>query len=170
MIKPLSQTSLIVLAALFLAGAGAQASPSGTHRRGMVVVPRVAILGHAGFLPGRAPIPIGTHRARVVVMRPFFFPPFWYGWYSPYPYYPYAYETPITGTLKIEVEPENNTKAQVYINGALATEFKHKHSLRLHPGEYQIEVRKPGYQSQNRAVYVSPGETLRLDFDLTPAA
>lgn len=72
--------------------------------------------------------------------------------------------------MKFGVEPDSGAKAQVYINGGLASEFKHKHSLRLDPGEYKIEVHKPGYQSQTRTVHITAGETLRLDFTLSPAA
>lgn len=74
-----------------------------------------------------------------------------------------------TGTLNFEVTPKNSTEVKVYINEALASEFKHKKSLRLTPGQYQIQVRKEGFQSQSRIVYVTEGESLKLDFVLLPA-
>lgn len=85
-------------------------------------------------------------------------------------YHPLQYQEATIGTLKLRVSPKTSAKAQVYIDDALASEFKHKKSLRLTLGEYQIQVRKQGYQSQSRTVYVTVGETLKLDFILVPAA
>ena len=85
-------------------------------------------------------------------------------------YHPLQRQEAETGTLKLRVSPKTSAKAHVYINDALASEFKHKRSLRLTPGRYQIQVRKAGYQSQSRTVHVTVGETLKLDFILAPAA
>lgn len=92
--------------------------------------------------------------------------------YSGYGYGYYdqpVYQAQITGTVKLRVTPKTDTKAQVFINDALASEFKHKRSLSLAPGEYRIEVRKEGYQTEKRTVRVVLGETLKLDFALSPA-
>lgn len=99
--------------------------------------------------------------------------PYYYSSYGPYGYGRLGYapfQEPTTGTLKFQVTPKTGTKAQVYINDALASEFKHKRSLNLAPGEYRIEVRKEGYQSQSRTVRVTTGEALKLEFTLTQTA
>lgn len=99
--------------------------------------------------------------------------PYYYSGYGPYGYRGFGYSSflePTTGTLKFQVTPKTDTKAQVYINNALASEFKHKRSLNLAPGEYRIEVRKEGYQSQSHTVRVTTGETLKLEFTLAPTA
>lgn len=133
------------LAALLLVGAGsASGAPGGTQA--------------------------GSHHRRVFIL----YDPFWYDpfWYDPYWYGPRLYDydrTSTRGTLKLQVEPETDAKAQVYINGALASEFRHKHSLRLEPGQYEIEARRAGYRSEKQTVRVTAGETLKLNFSL-PAA
>ncbi|MCI0725088.1 MAG: carboxypeptidase regulatory-like domain-containing protein [Acidobacteria bacterium] len=99
--------------------------------------------------------------------------PYYYSAFGPYGYRGLgygSYREPTTGTLKFQITPKTDTKAQVYINDALASEFKHKRSLNLAPGEYQIEVRKEGYQSQSRTVRVTAGEALQLNFTLVLTA
>lgn len=165
--------------ALFLLSSGAIAragNKAGGSAKPLVTVP-AKVAAPTPRLASTTPAPSGltsgqlvaVHRARVIFLDPFWFDPFWYEpyWHRPY-VYPYEYENPTTGTLKFRVDPEGKAEAQVYINGGLASEFKHKHSLRLDPGEYRIEVRKPGYQSQTQTVHVIAGETLRLDFTLSP--
>lgn len=171
---------LVLLLALFLlatavpAGAGSAtgsaSNPKPARPAKLMPAPRPPVVVPASAPAGSTSTqPATTQRARIIVFDPFFHRPLWYHpfWYRPYAY-PYA--NPATGTLKFAVEPDSGAKAQVYINGGLASEFQHKHSLRLDPGEYKIEVRKPGYQSQARIVHITAGETLRLDFRLSPTA
>ena len=100
--------------------------------------------------------------------RPYWYDPY-YG-YSPYRYrrYPAVYYEEDLGTVQVKVRPDDGAKAQLYINGALANEFKSKDKVKLKTGEYTIEVRKPGYESESRSVYVTAGKTLKLEFNLEP--
>ena len=107
-----------------------------------------------------------VRRAHFFRVDPFFYP---------YSYYPYGFGSygsqyqATTGTLKLQADPQGESRTQVYLNGALAAEFKRKHTLQLQPGEYKIEVRKAGYQSLARSVYVTVGQTIELRFTLVPA-
>jgi len=107
-----------------------------------------------------------VRRAHFIRVDPFFYP----YWYYPYGFgpYPSQYQS-TTGTLKLRADPQNETRTQVYVNGALAAEFKHKHTLQLQPGEYKIEVHKAGYQSLARSIYVTVGQTIELRLTLMPA-
>ena len=113
------------------------------------------------------------HRRRTVVIRRYYVHPYWYRpyWYDPFyaPYgydrYPAGYEETM-GTVEVKVKPDEGLKARLYVNGALADEFKSKEKVRLKPGEYRIEVRKPGYESEARTVYVTAGKKLKLEFHL----
>lgn len=128
----------------------------------------------AGLL---APMPTQAERpgSRPVVRRVYYHPYWWHRpyWYDPYysydPYwyrrYPAVYEE-TTGTVQVKVKPDDGAKAQLYINGAMANEFKSKDKVKLKPGEYSIEIRKPGYESVARSVYVTAGKTLKLEFNL----
>ena len=127
-----------------------------------IVLLSLVILG-AGTTASAHPV----HRVHFIRVDPFLYYP-----YSYYPYgfglYPSQYQ-PTTGTLKLQADPQGETRTQVYLNGALAAEFKRKHTLRLQPGEYKIEVRKAGYQSLARSIYVTVGQTIELRFTLVPA-
>jgi hypothetical protein len=97
---------------------------------------------------------------------------YWYGYgYDPY-YGPHASESQAAtnGRLELQVTPKTSIKAQVYIDGALASEFKRKQCLWLAPGTHRIEVHREGYQSQSHIIYVTVGKTLKLHFILTPSA
>lgn len=115
-------------------------------------------------------LPAGAHprRARVFFVDPFWYDPFWY-----YPYgasaYPMYQPAATTGGVELLVSPVAGPKAEVYVNGALAAQFAHKDTLRLAPGEYKVEVRKAGYTSQSRSVYVTAGHTLKLNLELAKA-
>lgn len=105
-----------------------------------------------------------VRRAHFFRVDPFFYP------YYPYGFGPYGSQyQATTGTLKLQADPQGETRTQVYLNGALAAEFKRKHTLQLQPGEYKIEVRKAGYQSLARSIYVTVGQTIELRFTLVPA-
>ncbi len=115
--------------------------------------------------------------SRPVVVRRVYAHPYWWHrpyWYDPfYSYDPYWYRRyPAVnyeddlGAVQVKVKPDDGAKARLYINGAMANEFKSKDKVKLKPGEYSIEIRKPGYESEARAVYVTAGKTLKLEFNL----
>ena len=96
-------------------------------------------------------------------------PAFGWGWYGPYwgPY-PYGfyggyYYAPATGSVKFDTSVKN---ADVYINGAYAGTVGKLKTLHLRPGNYNIEVRAPGYMRYAERIFVAPGKTLHVKPDL----
>jgi hypothetical protein len=91
------------------------------------------------------------------------------GWYDPfwghYGYGPY-FGQPNAGSVKFETRFK---EAAVYINGGYAGTVGKLKTLDLRAGEYNIEVRLPGYQAYAERVYVAPGKTIKLYPDLHPA-
>ena len=138
-----------------------------------VVLPLIGLL-LAGLVAPAVSQASPPHRRRVV-RRVYVYPYGWHRpyWYDPYygydPYwyrrYPAVYEETM-GTVEVKVKPDEGPKARLYVNGALADEFKSKQKVKLKPGEYSIEVRKPGYESEARTVYVTAGKKLKLEFHL----
>ena len=57
----------------------------------------------------------------------------------------------------------------VYINGGYAGTVGKVKTLNLRAGEYNVEVRLPGYRAYAERVYVAPGKTIKLYPDLHPA-
>ncbi|MGH9779246.1 MAG: PEGA domain-containing protein [Candidatus Acidiferrales bacterium] len=134
-----------------------------------VVLPLIGLL-LAGMVAPAISQASPPHRRRTVIIRRVHIHPYWYRydpWYDPFWYRrsPAVYEE-TTGTVQVKVKPSDGAKARLYINGALADEFKSKEKVRLKPGEYSIQVRKPGYESASRTVYVTAGKTLKLEFHL----
>ncbi len=141
-------------------------------RRKRLVVPLTLLLVTSLVAPSM--LLAAQPAARPVAVRrvyyPYWYRPYWYDpfyGYDPYWYrrYPAVYEETM-GTVQVKVRPDDGAKARLYINGSLANEFKSKDKVKLKPGEYTVEVRKPGYESVARAVYVTAGKTLKLDFNL----
>ncbi|MGH9788003.1 MAG: PEGA domain-containing protein [Candidatus Acidiferrales bacterium] len=144
-----------------------------------LVVPLVALL-LAGLLGPSASLAAPPQRRgssntgrtaiiRRVYVHPYYYHRYYYDpWYDPFWYrgIPYGYSQENLGTVQVKVKPSDGPKARLYINGALADEFKSKEKVRLKPGEYSVEVRKPGYESATRNVYVTAGKTLKLEFHL----
>jgi hypothetical protein len=143
---------LAVLAALLILPASALARP-GFHGGG----------GHGGFHGGFR----GGFRGRVVVG------PFWgWGWGWPYYYGGYAYGSeygygafPSDWTVvDTDVSPE---EARVYLDGRFigtADDFDgYPDYLYLRPGQYKLEFRLEGYESQTVNVDARPG--VKLDFN-----
>jgi len=69
---------------------------------------------------------------------------------------------PTTGSLSITSSPSGAT---VYVNG----EVKGLTPITIHnfdPGQYQVEVKKEGYNSQTQMLWVEVGETVQKSFTL----
>jgi len=141
-----------------------------------LVVPLIGLL-LAGLVAPAISQASPPHRRRTVIIRRYYVHPYWHRpyWYDPF-YDPFWYRRPAygdreetTGIVQVKVKPSDGPKAQLYINGALADEFKSKEKVKLKPGEYRVQVRKPGYESQSRTVYVTAGKTLKLEFHLERA-
>jgi hypothetical protein len=115
---------------------------------------------------------------------PYYYSSFYWGWggfgYYPYwgypwGYYPYgAYYRPWyddLGALRVEVKPRD---AQVYVDGyfaGLVDDFDGiSQRLRAKPGEHQIDVYMPGYQTISEKLLFRPGSTLKMKSTLQPLA
>ena len=87
------------------------------------------------------------------------------GWYSPFwgpywgPAYGGYYAYPNSGEVKLDTKVKD---AQVFINGAYAGTTHENKSMRLRPGNYNIEVREGGQTQYAERVYVVAGKTLHL--------
>jgi hypothetical protein len=115
---------------------------------------------------------------------PYFYSSFYWGWggfgyypYGGYPwgYYPYGgYYRPWyddLGALRVEVKPRD---AQVYVDGyfaGLVDDFDGiSQRLRAKPGEHQIDVYMPGFQTFSEKMLFRPGQTLKIKTTLQPLA
>jgi hypothetical protein len=87
------------------------------------------------------------------------------GWYNPYwgPYWgSYGgayYAEPTTGEVKLDTKVKD---AQVFINSAYAGTTHENKTMRLRPGDYNIEIRINGRTQYAERVYVVAGKTLHL--------
>jgi len=105
------------------------------------------------------------------------YPNYAYGYGYPaygYPAYGYGYAAPGYGTydrgaVKLKIKPRD---AQVFVDGAYAgtvDEFDGAlQSLKLNSGGYQIEVRKPGFETLHYDVRVQPDHTVTLKDEMKP--
>jgi len=87
-----------------------------------------------------------------------FYSPFWGGYWGPGwagPYYAY----PNSGELKLDTKVKD---AQVFINGSYAGTTHENKTMRLRPGNYNIEIREGGQTPYAEKVYVVAGKTLHL--------
>ncbi len=100
---------------------------------------------------------------------------YYYGGYAPYyggyyynrPYEPaYGYSS-AQGALRLLVEPDN-TKVYVdgYYSGVVDDYDGLFQRLYLPMGKHQIVLRLDGYETQRLKVYVSPGETLKIHYEM----
>lgn len=149
-------------------------------RRKKLVLPLLALLLAGWLAPAVSqaePQRRGSSRSgRTIIIRRYYVHPYWYRpyrydpFYDPYGYNrSYGYREETTGAVEVKVKPDDGPKARLYVNGALADEFKSKEKVKLEPGEYRVEVRKPGYESAARTVYVTAGKTVKLEFHLERA-
>jgi hypothetical protein len=87
-----------------------------------------------------------------------FYSPFWGSYWGPGyvgPYYAY----PNSGEVKLDTKVKD---AQVFINGAYAGVTKDNKTMRLRPGNYNIEIREGGQVAFTEKVAVVAGKTLHL--------
>jgi hypothetical protein len=97
--------------------------------------------------------------------------PYGYGYY-PYPYaayYPAWYDD--LGALRIEAKPR---EAQVYVDGyfaGLVDDFDGmSQRLRAKPGDHEVEIYLPGYQSIKEKVLFRPSTTVKMKTVMQPLA
>jgi len=88
-----------------------------------------------------------------------------YGGYGPYGYG--GYRDASTGNVRIEVSPKGaRDQIEVYVNEARAgvvDDFDgFAQRLRLEEGEYEIELRLPGYKPLRASIFVTRGNTYNL--------
>ena len=107
-------------------------------------------------------------RGVVVVRRPVFhtfYSPFWGAYWGPYwgPAYGPYYAYPNSGEVKLDTKVKD---AQVFINGAYAGTTHENKTMRLRPGNYNIEVKQGGRTQYAEKVYVVAGKTLHLHPEL----
>jgi hypothetical protein len=164
-------------------GGGSQAGGS-TPRTGDRAVPRTAVPNR----PNRVYVNPYYYRPYRYYYDPWGYTPFGLGYfyYSPwgwypnyaygygYPAYGYGYAAPGYGTydrgaVKLKIKPRD---AQVFVDGAYAgtvDEFDGAlQSLKLNSGGYQIEVRKPGFETLHYDVRVQPDHTVTLKDEMKP--
>jgi hypothetical protein len=67
-------------------------------------------------------------------------------------------------TVRLDLRPSD---ASVYVDGEFRGSGRHAETLRLAPGRHRIEVVRPGYRTVEREVDVRPGETTRVEIELT---
>jgi hypothetical protein len=102
---------------------------------------------------------------RIVVARAGFGGGFGGGYYAPYPgayfgapmggYYGY----PNAGEVKLDTKVRD---AEVFINGAYAGTTRDNRTMRLRPGQYNIEIRAFGQTRFAERVYVVAGKTMHI--------
>jgi len=94
---------------------------------------------------------------------------FYYGGGSYYPYAGSVYQRYYgdRGSVRLLVDP---SKARVYVDGYYAGVVDDFDGLfqRLHvsPGRHEIALKLEGYQSHRVKVYVAPGSTLKIHYDM----
>lgn len=104
----------------------------------------------------------GSAAVRVFVGGPVvyggLYAPFWGPYWGPY----YGYY-PNSGEVKLDTKVKD---AQVFINGAYAGTTHENRTMRLRPGDYNIEIRENGQTPFAQKVYVAAGKTLHLHPEL----
>jgi PEGA domain len=112
--------------------------------------------------------PVASARPRVFIggyFGPGFFGPAYYGpaWYGPGWEWgaPYGYERgPVTGSVKIETKDKN---AEVYVDGGYAGTVGELKTIKLRPGDHNIELRdRDGRSFYQERVNVIAGKTAKL--------
>jgi len=101
-------------------------------------------------------------RGAVVVGRPFygggFYAPYWGSYWGPSWVGP-SYAYPDSGQVKLDTKVKS---AEVFVNGAYAGTTGDNKTMRLRPGQYNIEIREGGQSRFAQRVFVVSGKTLRL--------
>jgi hypothetical protein len=110
----------------------------------------------------------------VSLQRGFYYHPYFGFYYGPYygPFYPhpgpfFGHLPYSTGAIRIHVKP---VAAQVYINGyyaGLVDDFDGVFQrLYVPPGQHEIELRLEGYRTYRQKLYVGPGDTLEINYQM----
>jgi hypothetical protein len=126
-----------------------------------------AILVLAGALMMMAPVAASAARGVVVVRGGYFgggpyWGPYWGSYWGPGyvgPYYAY----PNSGEVKLDTKVKD---AEVFINGAFAGTTHDNKTMRLRPGNYDIQIREAGRMQFAQQVYVIAGKTVHLHPEL----
>lgn len=115
-----------------------------------------------------------AHRGLVVFIGGYFYDPFFgpYPWWQrgmyPYPYFP-MYDS--RAEVRVMVRPQN---AAVYVDGfyaGIVDDFNgFFERLPLPPGGHEIAIFLDGYRTERHRMYLAPGSTFRLQFDMVPLA
>jgi hypothetical protein len=99
---------------------------------------------------------------------PYFWDPFYYGFWPSYwfypPFYPPVYFPGYSAPgQEGEVRLETNVKsAEVYLNSAFAGMAGHLKSFWIAPGVYELEIRTENQVIFQRRIYVLTGKTIRV--------
>ena len=115
--------------------------------------------------------------ARPLIVRPYFYDPFWYAdpfwfgygqWGYPYGYPPYRYYNVDPGAaVKLEVKPN---KAEVYVDGyyaGIVDDFDGPFQrLRITPGEHEITLYLDGYRTVHQKIYLTPDNTFKVKYEM----
>jgi hypothetical protein len=99
---------------------------------------------------------------------PWFYDLQWGGVYGPYGgYYPHRYRFDPGSAVKLEVKPK---QAEVFVDGYYAgvvDDFDGTfQSLRLPPGEHEIELYLDGYRTNRQKIYLQPDNTFKLKHEM----
>jgi hypothetical protein len=123
------------------------------------------LLALAVLVMGLAPMS-ALAMGRFVVVSPGFYGGFYSPFWGPYwgpgyagPYYAY----PNSGEIKLDTKVKD---AQVFIDGSYAGTTHQNKSMRLRPGNYNVEIREGGQTRFAEHIYVVAGKTLRLHPEL----
>ena len=99
----------------------------------------------------------------------------WYGYpYGPYPpaAYPYAYGGYMDGRTSALRIDGDRVDAEVYIDGYLAGRVDdydgNLQRLYLEPGQHELTVYRDGYHTVREQLYLNPGATKTLRFNMEP--
>jgi hypothetical protein len=89
----------------------------------------------------------------------------------PYPPYGWGYRYDITGSARIQVDPE---KAEVYVDGyfvGIADDFDGAFQrLHVEAGEHELQIHLEGYRTIRQKVLFRPRTTLKVTYVMEPLA
>jgi PEGA domain-containing protein len=139
-----------------------------------LAVAATVFLPSAAFAQGRRSVRV-VRRPVVIApyYRPWFYDPFYvapyYRWYQP----PYGYGVRFAqdSSLRLQVTPR---ETEVFVDGYFAGKADDfdgfLQRLRLAPGEHDLELFLPGHRTVQQKIYLQPGVTFRVRYNLEPLA
>ncbi len=109
-------------------------------------------------------VPTASAAQARVIIRPYSYYPYGYGFYGPRWYYPgryvYVPAGPATGDVKIDTHMKGGS---IYVDGGFAGETNKLKKFALRPGNHDIEVRDgAGYTVYRERVQVIIGKTTEI--------